>query len=90
MRIYAAWVMLRAFGDERGNQCVVKACTYQRDSLVTQMVTTLPAMQDTQVGSLSQEDPLAEVIATHSSILAWRIPWTEEPGRLKSMGSQRV
>ena len=46
------------------------------------MVTTLPAMQDTQDGSLSQEDPLAEVIATHSSILAWRIAWTEEPGGL--------
>ena len=90
MRIYAAWVMLRAFGDKRGNQCVVKAYTYQRDSLVTQMVTALPAMQDTRIGSLSQEDPLAEVVATHSSILAWRSPWTEEPGRLQSTGSQRV
>ena len=47
MRIYAAWVTLRAFGDMRGNQCVVKAHTYQRDFLVTQMATNLPAMQDT-------------------------------------------
>ena len=89
MRIYVAWVMLRAFGDMRGNQCVVKAHTYQRDFLVTQMATNLPAMQDTWVGSLSQEDPLEEVIATHSSILAWRITWTEEPHGLQFMGSQR-
>ena len=44
-----------------------------------------PAMQETQVRSLGQEDPLEEGLATHSSILAWRIPWTEEPGRLQSM-----
>ena len=53
-------------------------------------VKNLPAVQETQVQSLGQEDPLEEVMATHSSILAWRIPWTEEPGRLQSMGSQRV
>ena len=47
-------------------------------------------MQETQVRSLGQEDPLEEEIATHSSILAWEIPWTEEPGGLQSMGSQRV
>ena len=47
-------------------------------------------MQETQVRSLGQEDPLEEGIAAHSSILAWRIPWTEEPGGLPSMGSQRV
>ena len=46
--------------------------------------------QETQVRSLGQEDPLEEDMATHSSILAWRIPWTEEPGRLQSMGLQRV
>ena len=46
--------------------------------------------QETQVQSLGQEDPLEEAIATHSSILAWRIPWTEDPGRLQSMGSQTV
>ena len=50
----------------------------------------LPAMQVTQVQSLGWEDPLEKGMATHSCILAWRIPWTEEPGRLQSMGSQRV
>ena len=50
----------------------------------------LPAMQKTRVQSLGQEDPLEKEMATHSSILAWRIPWTEEPGTLQSMGSQRV
>ena len=49
-----------------------------------------PAIQETQVQSLSQEDPLEKGMATHSSILAWRIPWTEELGRLQYMGSQRV
>ena len=57
-------------------------------SLVIQRVKNLPAMQETQVPSLSQEDPLGEGMATHSSILAWRIPWTEEHGRLQSMGAQ--
>ena len=57
---------------------------------MTQMVKNLPAMQETWVQSLGQEDPLEKVIATHSGILAWRIPWTEEPGKLQSMGSQRV
>ena len=47
-------------------------------------------MRETQVQSLGQEDPLEKEMATHSSILAWRIPWTEEPGGLQSMGSQRV
>ena len=50
----------------------------------------LPAMQETRDQSLGPEDPLEKGIATHSSILAWRIPWTEEPGRLPSLGSQRV
>ena len=49
-----------------------------------------PAMQETQVQSLIQEDPLAKEMAIHSNILSWEIPWTEEPGRLQSMGSQRV
>ena len=57
-------------------------------SPVAQMVKNLPAIQETQVQSLGQEDPLEEGMATHSSILAWEIPWTEEPGRLQSMGSQ--
>ena len=59
-------------------------------SLVAQMVKNLPAMQETGVQSLGQEDPLEKGMAIHSRILAWRIPWTEEPGRLQSMGSQRV
>ena len=54
--------------------------------LVAQMVKNLPAMQETWVQSLSQEDPLEKEMATHSSIAAWRIPWTEEPGGLQSMG----
>ena len=54
------------------------------------MVKNLPAMQETRVRSLGWEDPLEKGMATHSSILAWRIPWTEEPGRLQSMGLQRV
>ena len=57
---------------------------------MAQIVKNLPAMQETQVQSLGQEDPLEESMAAHSSILAWRIPWTEEPGALQSLGSQRV
>ena len=57
-------------------------------SLVAQMVKNLPAMRETWVWSLGWEDALEESMATHSSILAWRIPWTEEPGRLQSTGSQ--
>ena len=54
------------------------------------MVKNLPALQKTWVRSLGQEDPLEKEMATHSSILTWEIPWTEEPGGLQSMGSQRV
>ena len=57
-------------------------------SLVAQLVKNLPAVQKTQVRSLGQDDPLEKEIATHSSILAWRIPHTEEPGRLQFMGSK--
>ena len=57
---------------------------------VPQTVKNLPATQETWVQSLGQEDPLEKGIAIHSSILAWRIPWTEEPGELQSTGSQRV
>ena len=58
--------------------------------LVAQMVKHLPAMRETWVQSLGQEDPLEKEMATHSSILAWKIPWMEEPGRLQNMGLQRV
>ena len=59
-------------------------------SLVAQMVKNLPAMQETWVQSLGQEDLLEKRMTTHSSILTWRIPWTEEPGRLQSTGPQKV
>ena len=59
-------------------------------SLVAQKVKLLPAMQESRVRSLGQEDPLEKEMATHSSTLAWKIPWMEEPGKLQSMGLQRV
>ena len=61
-----------------------------RASLGAQMVKHLPTMQETRVQPLGQEDLLEKEMATHSSILAWKIPWTEEPGSLQSMGLQRV
>ena len=76
--------------------CVVRLCVFTyiyccaRASLVAQMVKCLPAMKETWVRSLGWEDPLEKETATHSSTLAWKIPWMEEPGRLQSMGSQRV
>ena len=57
---------------------------------MAQTVKHLPAMWETWIRSLGQEDPLEKEMATHSSTLVWKIPWTEEPGRLQSMGSQRV
>ena len=62
----------------------------QGASLVAQIVKNLPIMQESGVRSLGQEDPLDKEMATHSSLLVWRIPWSEEPGGLQSMGSQRV
>ena len=59
-------------------------------NLVAQTVKNLPAMWETWVRSLGWKDPLEKEMATHCSILAWKIPWTEEPGRLQFMGSQRV
>ena len=61
---------------------------YKRASLIAQLVKNLPAMQETWVRFLGQEDPLEKEMVTHSSILAWRIPWREELGGLQSMGSQ--
>ena len=58
--------------------------------LVVQVVQNLPAMQETWVQSLSQENPLEKEIATHSNTLAWKIPWTKEPGRLQSTELQRI
>ena len=64
--------------------------TFVWASLVAQRLKNLHSKRETQVRSLGQEDPLEKEMVTHSSILAWRIPWTEEPGRLQSTGSQRV
>ena len=64
--------------------------TMDRTSLVVQMVKHLPTMCETWVQFLGWEDPLEKEIATHFSILAWKIPWTEEPGGLESRGSQRI
>ena len=63
---------------------------FQGASLVAQRLKCLPGMRETQVQSLGREDPLEKEMVTHSSTLAWRIPWREEPGRLQSTGSQRV
>ena len=71
---------------KKKNSCTI----YTGASLVAQAVKNLPPMQETWVRSLGQEDALEEGMTTHSSILAWRIPWTEEPGGLRSMGLQRV
>ena len=57
---------------------------------MAQTVKNMPAMQETRVQSLGREDPPEKGMATHTSVLAWRIPWTQEPGRLQFMGSQRV
>ena len=67
-----------------------KGYHFKRASLVAQRLKHLPAMRETWVQSLGREDPLEKEIATYSSILAWKIPWMEEPGRLQSMGQQRV
>ena len=68
----------------------VQSSPVLENDLVAQTVKHLPAMRETQVRSLGQEDPLEKAMATHSSPLAWKIPWMEEPGGLQSMGPQRV
>ena len=72
------------------NESCVKLWLVRGASLVAQMVKHLPAMRETWVRFLGWEDPLEKEMAIHSSTLAWKIPWTEEPDRLQSMGSQRV
>ena len=69
---------------------LIKCALISVTSLVAQMVKRLPIMRETQVQSLGWEDLLEKEMATHSSTLAWKIPWTEDPGRLQSMGSRRV
>ena len=71
-------------------ECHNAICSNMGASLVAQMLKNLPAMLETQVQSLGQEDPLEKEMVTHCSNLARKIPWTEEPGRLQSMGSQRT
>ena len=84
--------MLRFMGSQRVGHDRTTELTedVRKSSLVAQTEKNLPAMQETWLRSLGQEDPLEKGMATHSSILAWRIPWTEEPGRLLPMGSQRI
>ena len=98
------WPRKMAFGEWNSGSLWLKKFYYPRSSsakiwgkymvsrasLVAQMVKNQPAMQKTQVQFLGREDPLEKRMVTHSSILAWKTPWTEEPGRLQSMGSQRV
>ena len=71
-------------------QCFILELILAQSSLVAQRVKNLPAMEETWVQSLGQEDLLEKGMATHFSILAWKIPWTQEPGGLQSMESQRV
>ena len=83
------------FGAPKSRQMVTAAMKLKDayslgTSLVVQTVKRLPAMQETWVQSLGWEDPLEKEMATHSSTLSWKILWMEEPGRLQSMGSQRV
>ena len=83
-------VALKKPGKQQLLDLNVRKSVLLRTSLVAQTVKHLPTIRETWVRSLGQEDPLEKEMAAHSSILAWKIPWTEEPGRLQSMGSQRV
>ena len=81
----------RFFHDQMNVGNLISDCSaFSWASLVAQKVKCLPATRETWVLSLGREDPLEKEMATHSSILAWRIPWTVEPGEIQSTGSQRV
>ena len=83
---------MKSYQNKRNKAVVLnyrQICTFLT-SLVAQKVKCLPTIQETQVQSLGREDPLEKEMATHSSTLAWRIPWMEDPVKLQSMGSQRV
>ena len=89
------WKALKEMGIPNHLTCLLRNLNTGQEetelrTLVAQRVKHLSAMQETRVRSLGWEDPLEKEMATHSSILVWRIPWTEEPGRLQSTGSQRV
>ena len=86
LRPYLRWVL----GDKTECQQENSRCKCPGASLVAQLVKNLPAMQEAPVPSLGWEDSLEEGMATHYSVLTWRIPWTEKPGGLQSVGSQRV
>ena len=75
---------------QKSSVSLIGGSTMYWASPVAQLVKNMPAMQETWVQSLGREDPLEKGMATHSSILAWRIPRAEEPGRLETMGSQRI
>ena len=101
-QIYECWICVSSAwcsGDSQVNKCISEIfhnkfkhipTRSHWDSLVAQRLKGLPTMQETWVRSLGREDALEKKMATHSSILTWKIPWTEEPGRLQSIGSQRV
>ena len=86
----AWWATAHGVAESQTRLKQLSTYVYIWSSLVIQMVKNPPAMWETWVQSLGQEDSLEEGMATHYSILAWRIPWTEEPGGLRSVGSQRV
>ena len=86
--LFQAFLYLSSFLFLRALSPIWSSFNNERASLIAQLVNHLPAVQETWVRFLGQEDPLEKEMATHSSILAWRIPWTEEPDRLQSMGSQ--
>ena len=75
---------------EVAQSCLTHFSTNTTASLIAQSVKNLPAIWETQVQSMGWEDPLEEDLVTHSSVLAWKILWTEEPGRLQSIGLQKV
>ena len=87
------WGHQRGGGEKakkKRKEILLKETRFELITLMAQMLENLPVMWETQVRSLDQEDPPVEEMATHSSVLAWRIPWTEEPGGLQSMGLQRA
>ena len=92
--VAATWMNLKEYHtkmkSDRERQILYGGLRGKGASLVAQRLKCLPGMQETWAQSLGREDPLEKEIATHSSTLAWRIPWREKPGRLQSMGSQRV
>ena len=88
--MWETWVRFLGWEDPLEKGLATHPLQYSWASLVAQLVKNLSAMKETWVRFLGWEDALEKGTATHSSILAWRIPWTEEAGRLQSMGSQRV